>query len=111
MSEPTLKTKTANINNQRLFKEIDDFMIEVFTNIGLVWSNKEHREHFTEIIDEWMYQFADASGKIIQWDVLCDSRNNTQDELSSGNVHFTIRYRQKNCFNTTKIEYTFTETS
>ena len=110
MSEPNLKTKTANINNKRLFKEIDDFMMEVFTTIGLSWSNKEHRSQFVEMIDDWMEQFAEASGKIIQWDIQCDSRNNTPEDFISGNISFILRYRQKNCFNTTEIEYKFAST-
>ena len=91
-----LKTKTKNINNQRLFEEIDEFMIEVFATLGIRWSNKEHREEMVFLIEDWMEHFALDSGKIIQFEVLC-----TVDE----DVHFIIRYRQKNCFNTTEIEY------
>ena len=103
--EPTLKTLTRNVNNKRLFKEIDDFMIEVFTTLKITWSNKQHRKEFVELIDDWMDQFAYESGKIIQYDVICDGRNNTPEELKKHRLHFLLRYRQTNCLNTTEIEY------
>lgn len=107
MSEPTLETKTANINNQRLFKEIDEFMIEVFTALShIAWHNKQHRTEFIEMIDMWMEQYAHETGKIIQYNILCDSRNNTPTAFKKGPVNFTLRYRQKNCLNTTEITYT-----
>ena len=106
MSEPILEdTKTANINNQRVFEEIDEFMIEVFSSLNITWTNKHHREEFVEMIDMWMEQYAFESGKIIQFDILCDSRNNTVKNFKKGPVHFTIRYRQKNCLNTSEIDY------
>ena len=111
MSGPFVKTKTSNINNPRLFKEIDEFMVEVFTSIGIVWSNAEHRDSFVGMIDDWMEQFATESGKIIQWDIQCDSRNNTKEDLADGLRNFTLRYRQKNCFNTTEIVYTLDVTA
>lgn len=92
-----LETKTQNINNQRLYEEIDTFMIEVFATLDNVrWSNKQHRDEFVYLIDDWMENFALDSGKIIQYEVLCNV-----DE----DVHFIIRYRQKNCFNTSVIHY------
>lgn len=99
-------TKTHNINNKRLFGEIDSFMTEVFESIGIAWSNGQHRVEFVDMIDLWMEQFAFESGKIIQWEIQCDSRNNTALDFETNNVHFDLMYRQKNCFNTTKIQYT-----
>jgi len=103
--DPTLKTLSRNVNNPTLFKDIDDFMIEVFTTLKITWANKQHRKEFVELIDEWMDQFAYESGKIIQYDVICDSRNNPPEELKKNLLHFLLRYRQKNCLNTTEIEY------
>ena len=101
-----LETKTKNINNQKLFKEIDDFMIEVFTTIGINWGNKEHREQLVIMLDQWFDDLVDQTGKIIQYDVICDERNNPRSR-DPGKVHFTIKYRQKNCYNTTQIDYIF----
>jgi len=107
MNGPDIVTKTHNVNNKQLFAEIDNFMTEVFSSIGISWANKEHRTEFVDMIDMWMEQFADESGKIIQWDIQCDSRNNTTEDFEVGNIHFDLLYRQRNCFNTTKIEYSF----
>lgn len=102
-----LETKTKNINNQKLFKEIDDFMIEVFTAIGIDWKNKHHREQLVMMLEQWLDEFADQTGKIIQYDVICDKRNNPRLR-NSGKIRLTLKYRQKNCYNTTEIDYIFT---
>ena len=103
--EPTLKTLSRNVNNPTLFKDIDDFMIEVFSTLRISWVNKQHRQELVELIDDWMDTFAYESGKIIQYDVMCDSRNNPPEELQKKRLHFLLRYRQTNCLNTTEIEY------
>ncbi len=94
-----IDTKKSNINNNRVFKEIDDFMMEVFGSLGMYWSAPEHRDQMVDMIDMWMEQWALESGKIIQYDVRCSQTTDTQ-------VLFVIDYRQKNCFNTSTIEYT-----
>ncbi|MHA2403478.1 MAG: hypothetical protein ACXADH_10850 [Candidatus Kariarchaeaceae archaeon] len=98
-----LKTNTKNINNKRLFKEIDDFMMEAFGTLDTYWSNGAHRDDIVEMIDMWMEHYAHETGKIIQFDVRCYPRGNK--------FHFVLKYRQKNCYNTTEIEYIFKKSS
>ena len=99
-----LKTNTKNINSESLFKQINDFMMEVFATIDVSWSLKKHRERFVEMIDEWLEQVSLESGKFSQPDVMCDRRNNKNFNRK---VKFTVRYKQKNCLNTSEIEYIF----
>lgn len=103
-----LETKTKNINNQSLFKEIDGFLMEVFSTTGINWTSKLHREAMVNMVDDWMGAILNEElGKIIQHDVLCDARNNTDEDLKNSVIRFTVRYRQKNCYNTSEIEYVF----
>ena len=95
-----VKTNTRNINNKRVYEEIDNFMIEVFSSIPVQLSNATHREQLVEMVDMWFEQYALESGKIIQFDVKCSAP--VDDE-----VIFALNYRQRNCFNTTTIEYVF----
>jgi hypothetical protein len=95
------ETKTRNINNKRVFKEIDDFMMDVFGTLNIYWSSPEHRDQLVDMMDMWMEQFALESGEIIQYDIRMKTRNST--------VSFILKYRQRNCYNTTKIEYIFDE--
>lgn len=109
MNEQKLQTKTKNINNQRVFEEIDNMMIQVFTTLDFEspWTNKDLREQLVEMVEMFIDNYAVETGKIIQYDVICDSRNNTAKNFQNGPVKFTIRYRQKNCLNTTEIEYLY----
>lgn len=95
-----IKTKTRNINNQRVYEEIDKFMIDVFTELSIHWQNPNHRDQLVEMVDMWFEQFALDSGKIIQFDVQCAFP-------SDDRINFKLKYRQKNCFNTSTIEYIF----
>ena len=44
-------------------------------------------------------------GKILQFDVVCDDRNNTIKEKNSGVFHLLIKFKQSDCLNVTKIYY------
>jgi len=99
-----LETKTANINNQTVFKEIDDFMMEMFATVNIHWLNGDHRTEFVEMMDMWFEQYALESGKIIQYDIQCDARNNSKGD---DNIYLTLKYRQKNCLNTSSVSYIF----
>jgi hypothetical protein len=102
----SIETKTKNINNQTLFKELDKLLLELFSMIGgIAWHDRDHREAIADMANDLLSDLFEL-GKIIQYDVLCDDRNNTDEDLRLGIVHFVVRYRQKNCFNTTEIAYT-----
>lgn len=96
------ETKTKNINNQRIFKEIDDFMMDVFGTLDVYWTNSEHRDQLAEMLDMWLEQYALESGNIIQYNMFFKT-------LSDDEFAFVLRYRQKNCYNTSEIKYIFEE--
>lgn len=106
--EPTLKTKTYNINNKRLFKEVDDFMVELFAAASVDWQNEDHREQIVDLIEETFHDLAASTGQIVQFDVICDRRNNPRSIQKGNPLKMTVKYKQKNCLNTTVIEYELT---
>ena len=95
-----IETKTKNINNQRVFKEIDDFMMDVFGTLDVYWSSSQHRDQLVDMMDMWMEQYALESADIIQYDIRTKS-------ISDDHSAFILRYRQRNCYNTTEIKYIF----
>ncbi len=75
-------------------------MMEVFSQLNIYWQNINHRDQLVDMIDMWMEQWALESGKIIQYDIQCHIP-------SANRAVFCLNYRQKNCLNTSEIEYTF----
>ena len=108
MSKSKLETRPRSVNNQKLFKEIDTFMIEVFSIKEIKWASDTHRQQIVEMIEDFLMELAHTTGKIIQFDVICDRRNNPRSIEHSGKVNLSIKYKQKNCLNTTSVDYTLT---
>jgi len=103
MTTWTLKTRA--VNSKALQRKISELVEEAIEESGVLWSSDTHRESFVEVVDEWLEQFADLTGEITQWNVICDLRNNKIADLESGTYTFDITYRQKNCLNTTQLQY------
>lgn len=108
MSDSKLTTKKRNINNESLFKEVDTFMIELFSIEDIRWGSKEHREQVVMMVEDYMEELADVSEKIVQFDIICDRRNNPGSIERKKEVTFTVKYKQKNCHNISQIDYIFT---
>jgi len=104
-------TKKRNINNENLFKEIDTFMQEVFEIPEIDWLKKDHREQCLWLVEDYLDEVAETTGKIIQHEVICDKRNNPHSVQQTKNVMLSIKYKQKNCLNTSRIDYTFSDDS
>ena len=72
--------------------------------MGVIWSSDTHRESFADLFEEWLEEKANE-GKIDQWNVVCDSRNNKVARMEEGHFVFDVYYRQHNCLNTTQLHY------
>ena len=97
----TLKTRA--VNSKRLLASIRGFE-QIFTEYQIVWSNEGMRQSVVDMIDGMLKDIAD-SGRISQWNVVCDYRNNKVSAMTAGIYNITITYRQINCLNTTKLKY------
>lgn len=103
----TYTLKTRAVNSKRLLASIKTIE-QVFTDYQIIWSNEPLRSAAIDMIDSVMEDIAN-NGKITQWNVICDYRNNKVSDMANGKFNVTISYRQTNCLNTTILEYTITE--
>lgn len=101
MSTFTLSTKAVNSVN--LLNEVRQIEL-IFTDFDIVWSSDIQREAAIDTVDEIMQDIF-GRGRITQWNVACDFRNNTLADMKSGLYKLDIRYRQTNCLNTTVLQY------
>lgn len=104
----TIDIKTRSVNSKSLFNDINDFIKDGITDIGVRWGSDIHRNTFIEVIEDWLKEFFDK-GRITQFNVICDDRNNNQQDFDSGLFRLTVTYKQKHCLNTTVIDYTVRE--
>lgn len=93
------------VNNKTLLTEVTKNMDDCVQQIGTSWNSESHRETVADLIDDWMMNLVDE-GKIEQYKVLCDHRNNTTKAMESGVYKLDVQYKQKHCFNVTKVIYT-----
>lgn len=101
----TLKTRA--VNSKKLLGSIRGFE-KIFTEYQVIWSNEGMRQSVCDMIDGMMEDIA-VSGKISQWNVICDYRNNKVSAMTVGIYHLDITYRQTNCLNTTELNYEINE--
>ncbi len=81
---------------------------QVFTEYQIKWSYEPLRDAAIDMIDSVMEELADQ-GRITQWNVVCDFRNNKLSNMNDGKFNVTISYRQTNCLNTTVLKYHLVE--
>lgn len=99
-----LKIIKKDVNSKVLFNEINNLISDVFDTIDVPWKREENRDLFVEYINSVLYEFWDKES-ITQWKVICNSLNNTTQDLINGKITLEVFYRQKHCLNTTKITY------
>ena len=97
-------TKKA-VNSKLLCDDIIKIVEEGLNSHGIMWSSEVHRTSFAETLEEILSQIADETGKITQWKVLCDRRNNTTSNMNKGLYKLEIQYKQRNCLNMTRLIY------
>ena len=97
------KVITKAVNSKPLLTMIREVEI-IFTDFAISWSSDTQRMAAIDTIDDMMAHIYEA-GRITQWNVICDFRNNTVADMNAGIYHLTITYRQAHCLNTTSIEY------
>jgi|SRR5271157_5572243 len=99
------KLEKKSVNNKTVFTDIHKFVDEGIIAGGVLWGNEIHRTSFVEIVGEFLDAIA-GEGKIDQWNVICDFRNNSYASMERGEYTMEVNYRQTNCVNTTRLIYT-----
>lgn len=98
-----------SVNSTHLANAIDAFVFDGLSEFAAGWHNPYHREMFLEILEHGMEELSNI-GKITQWDVVCDSRNNKMSNINAGKYNLVVKFKQTNCVNTTQLIYELTDT-
>jgi len=98
------KLTSKAVNSKSLLAEVHEIVVEGMTETGVNWSSDVQRDSFVEFIEDYMMELADE-GKIEQWDVRCDGRNNKASDMSNGKYVMDVVYKQRHCLNTTTLHY------
>lgn len=96
-----------SVNSKMLFEELNETIYEAITTLGVRWSNDQNRNSFVEVLEDFLNDKFEE-GKIEQYKVICDKRNNGSFSPSfkgSNEYLLEVFYRQPHCLNTSKIQY------
>ena len=95
---------SKNVNSKVLFDAIHETLYDAVTTLGVKWTSDTHRASFVEVIEEYFEDLVE-DGKIEQYKVVCDYRNN-KGGFSNAKEHiFDVYYKQPHCLNMTQIQY------
>lgn len=110
MSEEKFSVKVINNNRPSVVQTVQTYVNDIVT-LKINWKDEDQRNEAAYMIDDLLDMYSqDTNGDISQINVLCDTRNNTRENLTKKgypvflDVHFTLRHS----LNVTKICYTIT---
>ena len=95
---------TKNVNSRRLFEEIHGTLFDAVTTLGVKWTSESHRNNFIEVIEDYFMDLVEQ-GKIQQFKVICDHRNNKGGFTTANTFKLDLEFRQPHCLNITSITY------
>ena len=101
-----IKTKKRSVNSKKLFQEINEFVEEAIEVVAIRWDSSIYRDSFVDLLEGWMEDELVTAEKITQFSIVCDNRNNSSINMKHKKFSLIVKYKQKNCLNTTSIEYT-----
>ena len=104
----TVEVTARAVNSKSLFEAMQDMVKTGIDETGLDWGNESHRDSFVEMLNEFMMDFY-QEGKIDQWKIMCDHRNNTVKDMNDGKYNLDLHYVQKHCLNTTQLRFHIAE--
>ena len=100
----TFTLKSNGVASKSLFKDVTEFVEEIIKEFSILYAHDVHRDAILEVIEEHLEELYEA-GKITQFNVICDDRNNNQVLADNGITNLEIRYKQDNCYVTTVLKY------
>jgi len=105
----TYTVTRKQVHNARICNEIEQLITaEVFDSMSP--SLLSQREPVVEWIDmllneEYSGEYHSGHPEITQISVVCDTRNNTPENLQNGKYNLDVMYTQWNCLTQTSIRY------
>jgi len=100
----TFTLKSYHVNSKSILKEVSSYISDIIENFNITWDSHDQRDTILEVIDELLEDMANDN-KIEQWNVVCDSRNNKTSDAKNKITYLDIEYKQRNCYNVTKLKY------
>jgi hypothetical protein len=95
-----------SVNSKLLISQITAYAEELMTTAGINWADESERVTVATMLEEYLAELNETDGSVEQYKVISDRRNNTVANSLRGLYNLHLIFRQKNCFNTTKILYT-----
>ena len=96
--------KEVSVNSKVLNTTVREYIEEGLEHANVVWSNQTHRDSFVAVIEDMMQMLAEDD-KVIQWNIMCDGRNNKTKDMNAGRFYLDVHYKQRNCINFTRLTY------
>lgn len=100
----TYKIKSKAVASKFLYKTVTEFIGEIINEFSILYQHDVHRDSILEVIEEYLEELVEE-GKITQYNVICDNRNNSEALAKKGITHLEIRYKQDNCYAVTILNY------
>lgn len=104
--KPNWSRKLKAVNSKDLLKEIAFEVEDLMKSPMLDWTSEIRRAELVVAIEGVLATLHRRYGKLQQYKVMCDLRNNRIANMERGVFYLTVQYRQTNCLNTTQIIYT-----
>lgn len=96
------------VNSKLLVKTIDDFITDFVEGPAFSLQSSPHVLTAIDIINDLMYELTE-DGKIMNYKVIADERNNKPNVNHSARLNIDIYFRQTNCINRTHLHYELRE--
>lgn len=101
----SVKVVFKSINSKTLCNDVLEYLMEGVNDFGIVWDSEPHRESYIHVVNDFLTDLAEE-GKIGQFKVIGDKRNNKYTDMERGIYHVDVAYQQRNCLNTSQINLT-----
>lgn len=100
----TYTLKVSGSASKPLLKEVTEFVGSIIDEFSILYAHDVHRDAILEVLEECLDELG-QQGRITQYNVICDNRNNNQILADAGITNLDITYKQDNCYVTTTLNY------
>jgi len=106
----TFTLKSKGVASKSLHADVTDFVGGIINEFSVLWERDVHRDAILEVLEEKLDELA-LEGKITQYNVMCDDRNNNEVLADAGITNLEVHYKQDNCYITTVLLYVIIDES
>ena len=96
-----INVTTKNVHSKITFEAINEHVMAVVMLLDL----SSDLEAVVQLVEMLLIEEA-PNYKLVQTNVIADTRNNKFSDMQKGIFHIDVYYTQKNCFNVTQLSYT-----